>query len=116
MSEKKELAAQTKLMITSSDDRKGPSFGKGAAILLRGIEEYGSLNKTAKTLHMAYSKAWSMIKKVEEALGFTLIERYGARGSKLTEEGREFLELYDQFEKEVEEFTQKRFEEIFKDF
>lgn len=110
------LRAQVKLVVTASESRKGPSFGKGAGILLHGIEEYGSLNKTAKVLHMAYSKAWSMIKKVEEGLGFPLIERYGARGSKLTPEGKRFLELYDAFEKDVEEYTQKSFEKTFKDF
>ena len=112
----KELRATVKLMVSASDSRKGPSFGKGAGILLHGIEEYGSLNKTAKSLGMAYSKAWSMIKKVEEGLGFQLIERFGARGSTLTEEGKKFLELYDQFEKDVENYVQKSFEETFKDF
>ena len=116
MSDRKELAAQVKIMITSADDRKGPSFGKGAAVLLHGIEENGSLNKTAKNLHMAYSKAWSMIKKVEGGLGFQLIDRYGARGSVLTEDGKRFLELYDQFEKEVDEYVRARFDETFKDF
>lgn len=113
---KNKLHAQVKLVVTASESRKGPSFGKGAGILLHGIEEYGSLNKTAKMLHMAYSKAWSMIKKVEDGLGFTLIERYGARGSKLTPEGKRFLELYDAFEKDVEEYTQKAFAKTFGDF
>lgn len=116
MANKKDLHAQVKLMITSSNDRKGPSFGKGTAILLHGVEENGSLNKTAKNLHMAYSKAWSMIKKVEEGLGFTLIDRFGARGSKLTKDGARFLELYEQYEKAVEEYAAKEFEKTFKDF
>ena len=116
MADDVKLRAQVKLVVTASGDRKGPSFGKGAGILLHGIEEYGSLNKTAKALHMAYSKAWSMIKKVEEGLGFPLIERYGARGSKLTEEGKRFLELYDEFEADVERYTQESFEKIFKEF
>lgn len=115
MVKKNDLHAQVKLMITSSADRKGPSFGKGAAILLHGVEENGSLNKTAKNLHMAYSKAWSMIKKVEEGLGFQLIDRFGARGSKLTEDGRRFLQLYDEYEKSVEEFAAREFERVFKD-
>ena len=108
MADEKNLHAQVKLVVTASADRKGPSFGKGAGILLHGIEEYGSLNKTGK--------AWSMIKKVEEGLGFPLIERYGARGSRLTEEGKRFLELYDKFEKDVEDYAEKSFQEIFKDF
>ena len=116
MSEERKLHAQVKIMISASGDRKGPSFGKGAATLLHGIEENGSLNKTAKNLHMAYSKAWSMIKKVEEGLGFTLIERYGARGSKLTEEGRAFLVLYDKYEKKVENYAEKAFRDVFKNF
>lgn len=116
MSEGIKLHSSIKLVVSASDDRKGPSFGKGAGILLHGIEEYGSLNKTAKVLHMAYSKAWSMIKKVEEGLGFPLIERYGARGSRLTPEGKKFLELYDEFEKDVEEYSKQSFERIFKDF
>lgn len=116
MAEEKKLHAQVKLVVTASESRKGPSFGKGAGILLHGIEEYGSLNKTAKMLHMAYSKAWSMIKKVEEGLGFPLIERFGARGSRLTPEGKHFLELYDKFEKDVEDYTNESFERIFKEF
>ena len=116
MSKKKDLQAQVKIVISASADRKGPSFGRGAAILLHGIEENGSLNKTAKDLHMAYSKAWSMIKKVEEGLGFTLIDRFGARGSKLTEDGKRFLELFDEYEKQVDEYAKKTFDEVFKEF
>ena len=116
MANDKNLHAQVKIVITASEDRKGPSFGKGAAILLRGIEENGSLNKTAKNLHMAYSKAWSMIKKVEEGLGFKLINRYGARGSELTDDGRRFLKLYEQYEQRVEEYASDAFAEVFKDF
>lgn len=116
MSSSKGLHAQVKIVITSSEDRKGPSFGKGAAILLRGIEENGSLNKTAKDLHMAYSKAWSMIKKVEEGLGFTLLERHGARGSELTEDGKRFLELYNSYEAKVDKYAEKTFADVFAGF
>lgn len=116
MTENRTLYSQVKLMVSATEDRKGPTFGKGAAALLHGIVDNGSLNKTAKNLHMAYSKAWSMIKKVEEGLGFQLIERYGARGSKLTEEGAEFLRLYDIYDKKVEAYADKVFRETFKDF
>ncbi len=112
----KNLHAQVKIMITASADRKGPSFGHGAAILLRGVEENGSLNKTAKDLHMAYSKAWSMMKKVEEGLGFKLLERHGARGSVLTDEGRRFLDLFDDYSKDVEAYANEAFERHFAGF
>ncbi len=112
----KDLHAQIKIMITASAGRKGPSFGHGAAILLRGVEENGSLNKTAKDLHMAYSKAWGMMKKVEEGLGFKLLERHGARGSVLTDEGRRFLELFDAYSKDVEEYAAAAFDRHFEGF
>ncbi len=105
-----------KIMIVDANDRKGPSFGKGAAVLLHGVEEYGSLNRAAKELHMAYSKAWSMIKKVEEGLNMQMIERYGARGSVLTEEGREFLARFDEFEADVNDYVAQSFAERFGDF
>ena len=111
-----QFQAQVKVMITSSKERKGPSFGHGAAILLHGVQENGSLNKTAKDLHMAYSKAWSMMKKVEEALGFKLIARYGARGSELTPEGKRFLELFDGYSAEVEQYAAECFERKFSNF
>ena len=116
MSNSKNLHAQVKIMLSSSDNRKDPSFGRGAAILLRGVQMNGSLNKTAKDLHMAYSKAWGMIKKVEESLGFKLINRYGARGSELTEEGRKFLDLYEEYEGRVEAYAAEAFEDVFRDF
>ena len=92
------------------------AFGPGMSALLRGVEETGSLQGAAQGMNMAYSKAWSMIKKVEEGLGFQLIERYGARGSKLTEDGEEFLKLYDVYDKKVEAYADKVFRETFKDF
>ena len=48
-------------------------------------------------------------------LGFTLIERYGARGSKLTEEGKKFLELYDRYDEKVETYAKEAFEEVFQE-
>ena len=116
MSETKDLHVVVKIMIAATADRKGPSFGKGAAALLKGVDEFGSLNRTAKEMGMAYSKAWSMLKKVEEGLGFALIERHGARGSELTEEGRKFLDLYGQYEQLIEDYAEKTFREVFADF
>ena len=39
MADKKNLHAQVKLMVSATEDRKGPTFGKGAATLLHGIVE-----------------------------------------------------------------------------
>lgn len=102
-------------MVSATEDRKGPTFGKGAATLLHGIEENGSLNKTAKNLHMAYSKAWSMTRRSKRA-SLPAHRALWRRGSKLTEDGEEFLKLYDVYDKKVEAYADKVFRETFKDF
>lgn len=73
-------------------------FSRGIAELCRGVRDLGSLNAAAKSMHMAYSKAWRIIKNTEEALGFPLLERDGAHGSTLTKEGLTLLELHDSLE------------------
>ena len=73
-------------------------FSRGIAELCRGVRDLGSLNAAAKSMQMAYSKAWRIIKNTEEALGFPLLERDGAHGSTLTKEGLKLLELHDNLE------------------
>ena len=38
------------------------AFGPGMVMLLREVERTGSLQKAAKNMNMAYSKAWKMLK------------------------------------------------------
>jgi len=88
------------------------AFGKGVAGLLTGIEQYSSLNQAAKNMGMAYSKAWKKMKETEEHLGVPLIERLGARGSKLTEEGQVFLNCYRQAETAALEAIEKVYADL----
>lgn len=70
------------------------AFGPGTAMLLQGVREFHSLNRAAKEMHMAYSKAWKRLKETEEQLGYKLLERNGPKGSELTKEGEETLALF----------------------
>jgi len=79
------------------------AFGKGTAMLLRGVDTLHSLNQAAKEMNMAYSKAWTSIKATEAHLGFPLIERHAQHGSELTEKGRRLLELYEEAERRAED-------------
>ena len=83
------------------DDNGDKFFGEGPARLLRGIEEKGSLRAAALSMEMAYTKALTIIKRAEAALGFPLVIRTtGGRsggGSRLTEEGKEWLERYEAY-------------------
>ncbi|MCL1879172.1 MAG: LysR family transcriptional regulator [Actinomycetia bacterium] len=88
------------------------TFGKGVAVLLRGVDSLGSLNASAKSIHMAYSKAWRIVKEAEQGMNFQLIDRMGARGSTLTPEGRKLLEIYERLEKEAENELGQRFAKL----
>lgn len=63
-------------------------------MLLLGVDKYGSLNRAAKEMGMAYSKAWNVLRLNESEFGIKFINRNGAHGSELTPEGRAFLEHY----------------------
>lgn len=108
-----ELTASARLVIRSSDPNLEGAFGRGCAMLLDGVEVHKSLNKSAKAIGMAYSKAWRLIKEAEAQLGFDLLVRDGARGSELTEKGRALLLTYRRLEDEVQELLDRRLPELF---
>ena len=93
------MRAATK--ITFFDDNGNKFFGEGPARLLRGIETAGSLRAAALSMGMAYTKALTLIKNAEAALGFSLIIRTpggkSGGGSILTAEGKEWLEKYESY-------------------
>ncbi|MDD2568828.1 MAG: LysR family transcriptional regulator [Clostridia bacterium] len=80
------------------------AFGIGIADLMHGIQQYGSLSKAAEEMGMAYSKAWKILRRIEDYLGFQLVFRQVGRGcgSSLTAKGEDFLNRYDAFVKDME--------------
>lgn len=92
-------------------------FGPGIAELLEHVDELHSLRKATMTMGMAYSKAWSIVKNAENALGFPLItSTVGGKGgghAELTERGRRFLSAYRQFESVVHAYADEIFEDLF---
>ena len=99
--------------------REEKCFGPGPMQLLRGIERTGSLKQAAEGMGMAYSKAWNMVKRLEQEWGFPLLERStgGAKGggSLLTAEGQNLLLRYSRMLKEVETAADAAFERNFRD-
>lgn len=77
------------------------AFGPGLSDLLLGVEKFGSLQKAAQSMNMAYSKAWKMLKSAEASWGFALTEREtGGKdggGSTLTPQAKELIQTYEQF-------------------
>ena len=58
---------------------------------------------------MAYSKAWRIIKETEAALGTQLLNRDGAHGSTLTEEGDKLLDTYLAIDAKLQKEAEKAF-------
>jgi molybdate transport system regulatory protein len=93
----------------------GLYFGIGRAMLLRKIDEQGSLKRAADDLGMSYRAAWGKIKKTEEILGFKLIVQSGSKrdGYQLTEQGRMIMTKFLHWFLEVERLALEKAEEVF---
>ena len=73
-----EYKTTAKLVIQACDKDLPGVFGHGCVLLLQGIAREHSLNRAAKSMGMAYSKAWRIVNEAEGQLGCKLIERDGA--------------------------------------
>ena len=75
--------------------------------LLIAIQKYGSLKAASDHMDMSYRKVWGDLKKIEEILGFTVIEKH--RGGKdggvtyITEDGNKLIEKYIEFRAEFQD-------------
>ena len=95
-------------------------FGPGVAQLLHTVQELHSLRAAALSMDMAYSKAWTIIKNSEKALGFSLLDsttggKVGG-GAALTPEGARLLRAYDTFCSRLHDAADELFQEEFAPF
>ena len=99
----------------SKDD--GKYFGPGVAMLIEGVKRTGSLSSAAKEIGMAYSKAWTITKKAQEALGFPLLHSVtggrGGGGAELTPEAVRMMAAYDDYCRKLRAFADELFQEEF---
>lgn len=95
-------------------------FGPGVAQLMQLIDQHHSLHKATEEMHIAYSKAWRILKEAQKNIGFEIIHKTvggsGGGGSVLTEEGREYLQRYLAFEQELRKEADRLFQKYFLDF
>lgn len=93
------------------------AFGPGVAELLHRVEELHSLRSAAASMEMAYSKAWTIIKNSEAALGYPLLaSTTGGKnggGAVLTEKGSALLRNYDAFCAEMRDYGDQLFAKKF---
>jgi molybdate transport system regulatory protein len=89
-------------------------FGDGKWRLLKAVDETGSLSAASELLRISYRKAWGDIKKAQDNLNVTLVEkqRGGRAGGKtvLTDEGRKLLRAYTKFRADIEKQIEKSYD------
>ena len=108
------LTPVIRLAVKSETAESSSQFGRGVANLCLGVRELGSLNAAAKSMKMAYSKAWRIIKETEAALGIQLLDRDGAHGSTLTEDGDKLLDAYQELDAKLQKIAEDEFAKRFK--
>ena len=106
------LETSVRLSVKNPLSESTSVFGRGVANLCLGVREHGSLNAAAKSMGLAYSKAWRIIKDTEAALDVQLLNRDGAHGSELTEEGDRILDTYIAINDRLQAEAQQLFAEL----
>jgi molybdate transport system regulatory protein len=96
----------------------GKAFGDGPYELLRRVEKTKSLHRAASQMGMSYSKAWRLIRTLEERLGFILLERktggLSGGGSTVTPMARDLMKNYVRFRRDVKQAIERIYERHFR--
>ena len=92
-------------------------FGPGTLLLLSLTRETGSLKQAAQQMGISYSKALSLISRIEEQLGCKVLEsrQGGSEGgsSVVTKKAQDLMKRYEAFEAECREYIKSAFEKHF---
>lgn len=90
-------------------------IGLGRALLLRRIQDTGSLKGAAESVNMSYRAAWGKIRQSEEALGRSLLVARGGRksGHELTPFALELIQAFEEWFEMVEQFANESAVKVF---
>jgi len=98
-------------------DNNGKAFGDGPYELLTRVEKRMSLHQAANQMGMSYSKAWRLVRTLEERLGFALLVRkvggQSGGGSNVTFQGKDLMNHYGRFRRDVERGLEKIYQKHF---
>ena len=94
------------------DDNGNYIIGDGGLELLKTIEETGSMKQAADKLGMSYRFVWGKIRKMEQRLGLSIMNRHkgGKDGgsSILTDDMIAFIKKYERMKKDVNQYAEKK--------
>lgn len=93
-------------------------FDSRIATLLTLIDETSSVRAAGQRMQLSYSSCWNIIRRLEEQLNYSLVERNqgGSGGSRsvLTEKGKLLIERYNSYTKLLSNYAEELYEEQFK--
>lgn len=99
-----------------TDENGAGLLGDGKWKILKAIDETGSLTAACEKLGITYRRTWNDLKKIEERLGFCLLEknRGGADGGStcLTIEGHRLITAFDHFHEKMDLLMQEHFKAL----
>lgn len=91
-------------------------LGDGKWKILKTVEQEGSLTAACHKLGITYRRTWGDLKKIEQQLGFPLLNRVrgGKEGgaSELSDQGKKLVQAFDRFHQDVDEKISHAFEEF----
>ncbi|MEE4176202.1 MAG: LysR family transcriptional regulator [Bacteroides sp.] len=91
-------------------------LGEGKWKLLKAIRETGSLKAAVESMGLSYRQTWTNLKKIEERLGFPILEksRGGAEGghTALTPQGEKIVDFFDKVYNEFEPSVKEIFSHL----
>lgn len=94
-------------------------FGPGPYRLLKITDETGSVREACNEMGLSYSKAWKILNRMEEEMGREMVirSRGGTTGGHtfLTDFGKKYLKIYDEYNQSVQAFAKKEMERLFSD-
>ena len=97
--------------------RENPFFDETTAMLLTLVDETGSVRAAGKQMKLSYSSCWNKIHTLENELSCRLVARSqggaGGSASELTQEGKNLLHRYREYEQAVTREAQQLFDRIF---
>ena len=90
------------------DGPEGTFIGYGRVVLLERIRQYGSIAKAAKSMDLAYRRAWdlvdSMNRQSEKQFVAVATGGAGGGGARVTDEGEKAIKLFWQLRDDFEAF------------
>lgn len=105
-------------VINLSLEKESLFFNPRAKLLLMLISDTHSVRSACNQMCLSYSKAWDILNKLEQELGYPMIQRRqgGSHGGKteLTQKGYYFLKAYHKFEEKIFKTVQEEFKILMK--